>query len=174
MIYFAAATDGRIKIGVTDRDPAQRLKELSGSLPRPLDLLGVVEGDHRFERAIHSHLAEYCIVGEWFHDCEAVRRSVRNLVLGGPAAIRFVAALSEHHRERKARRLPQIDGPELDLFARGARLAFGEDAADELAYIGEVDIAVAQTWLDGKTIPPRAVRYALVAELAARVSVGAA
>lgn len=174
MIYFAATNDGRVKIGVTDRDPALRLKELSESLPRPLDLLGVVEGDHRFERAIHSHLAEYRIVGEWFQDCESVRRSVRNLVLGGHAAIRFVPTLSKHHREPKARREPQVYGPDLDLFVRGARLVFGEDAADELAQIGEVSVEVAELWLDGKTVPPLAVRYALVAVMATRVDLSAA
>lgn len=168
MIYFAAATDGRIKIGTTRRDVSERLRQIGQDFAQPLALIGSVDGNHRFERAIHAHLAEYRIAGEWFRDCDAVRRTIRNIVLAGGKAIGFRPApgvLSARPRRAASAALTQ-GGPDLDLFVRAARLAFGSDAIGQLAHIGEVDAAVAETWLDGHTVPPRAVRHALVAALA--------
>lgn len=88
MIYFAS-NDGRIKIGTTRGDIAERLKQIGAHLTTPVVLLGWIDGGHAFEHAIHLHLTEYRLQGEWFRDCEEVRRCVRNLLLGGSEAIGY-------------------------------------------------------------------------------------
>jgi hypothetical protein len=168
VIYFAAASDGRIKIGTTRRDVSDRLKQIGQDFAEPLALLGSIDGDHRFERAVHTYLREHRIAGEWFRDCAAVRRVVRNIVLGGGGAIGFHAPPKMPPARSRSTAVKPTQTPDLDLFVRGAKLVFGSDAVAELAHIGEVSVAVAETWLDGCTVPPRAVRMALVGVIASR------
>lgn len=69
MIYFAQAPDidlKPIKIGTTGR-VGPRIRAISSQIKSPLNLLGVMDGGHREEKALHrqfSHLRCYGV--EWF------------------------------------------------------------------------------------------------------------
>jgi hypothetical protein len=71
-VYFVQNGD-RIKIGHSV-DPGQRVLSLSLRLS---DILGVIEGNQRFERHLHQMFADYRIGDtEWFHDCQALREYI--------------------------------------------------------------------------------------------------
>lgn len=86
-IYFVECL-GRIKIGYS-ADLKGRMSTLATSAPDRLTLITTIEGSQQFERAIHKHLDEYRIKGEWFADCPAVRAAIERLVAEGPGAIGF-------------------------------------------------------------------------------------
>ncbi len=64
-LYFIAADDGPIKIGISG-DPAQRLRTLQTGYPHPLRLLAVVVGAAEQEPRYHERFAEHRLAGEWF------------------------------------------------------------------------------------------------------------
>jgi hypothetical protein len=57
-----------VKIGWTRRSPMERLHDLQGASPVPLEMIGVLPdkgvGD---ERSLHERFAAYRTLGEWFH-----------------------------------------------------------------------------------------------------------
>ncbi len=66
MIYFARATlTGLVKIGYTRGAPTKRLAAISTGAG-PLDLLATLEGEQRFEAALHERFASKRVHGEWF------------------------------------------------------------------------------------------------------------
>ena len=79
-IYFLEC-DGRIKIGFS-RNPDSRVRELATGAPAKLTFLGQVDGPISLETALHRHLRNYRVSGEWFRDCEQVREAMR-LALAG-------------------------------------------------------------------------------------------
>lgn len=44
---------------------------------QPMEMLGIVYGERDEEQEIHAALADHCMHGEWFADCEAVRDFIR-------------------------------------------------------------------------------------------------
>jgi hypothetical protein len=64
-IYFAARSDGLIKIG-TSSDPARRVQALSTGAGESLALVAVVDGGRARERALHERFADTRVHGEWF------------------------------------------------------------------------------------------------------------
>lgn len=67
MVYFIEAVGaGLVKIGFTDGDPTDRLKQLQTGCPHPLRLKGAVQGDARREKAYHAQFAHLREGGEWF------------------------------------------------------------------------------------------------------------
>lgn len=67
---YAADKNGRVKIGWS-KDPRKRMRQPD---LRQARLLKVRLGDRRDERAVFHRLAEFKLSGEWFSDCDAVRR----------------------------------------------------------------------------------------------------
>ncbi len=66
MVYFAQSTrGGLIKIG-TSLKLRERLHSLSKKRHEPLRVLGIIEGRHREERAVHDRFAHLRVEGEWF------------------------------------------------------------------------------------------------------------
>lgn len=68
-VYFAAGSEGPIKIGCTHRKPCQeRLPELKTMSPIPLRIIYKQPTPDRFgdEARIHEELAAYRQHGEWF------------------------------------------------------------------------------------------------------------
>ena len=74
IIYFV--TNGSaIKIGHTS-DLKKRLASIATGSAAPLKIICTIEGTPRHERAIHHDLAAFRLNGEWFRDCEEVRRAI--------------------------------------------------------------------------------------------------
>lgn len=74
MIYFIEATGaGLLKIGFTDRDPEQRLKELQTGCPHALRLLATQPGNQEIERAWHQEYGHLRTTGEWFRIDDRLR-----------------------------------------------------------------------------------------------------
>lgn len=76
MYTYAMLCGESVKVG-RSYNVLQRLKQLQTSNPRPISLLGVLEGDH--ERAIHVHLKNSGvrrITGEWFEYNEETRAAL--------------------------------------------------------------------------------------------------
>ena len=66
MIYFVqSGKKGPIKIGKSN-DPHERIGSLQISSSEPLTLLGVMDGDIKEEKNIHTKFLNYRIKGEWF------------------------------------------------------------------------------------------------------------
>jgi ORF6N domain len=72
--FLQAGKDGPIKIGST-RNLAVRIRTLMTMSPVPLQLLGVMKGDH--EESCHMQLGIYRIHGEWFTPAEPVLEFIR-------------------------------------------------------------------------------------------------
>lgn len=67
MIYFIEAVGaGLVKIGFTERDVEQRLKELQTGCPHKLRTLATMEGNATEEAELHLVLAHLRANGEWF------------------------------------------------------------------------------------------------------------
>ena len=64
MVYFVRRLDGLIKIGYTSNVQG-RMQQLFREF-RPLDLLLVLYGSMRTEKAHHRHFAALRATGEWF------------------------------------------------------------------------------------------------------------
>lgn len=65
VVYFIRASNGRIKIGVTD-DLKARFSALRSSSPCELEILVSVEGDELTEREMHERFKASRSHGEWF------------------------------------------------------------------------------------------------------------
>jgi Meiotically up-regulated gene 113 len=66
VIYFIqAGRYGPVKIGIS-KNPRKRLRALQVPNPKPLTLLGVMEGDSDTEKEVHREFRNSRIRGEWF------------------------------------------------------------------------------------------------------------
>src|SRR5688572_19771645 len=67
VIYFIEAVGaGLVKIGFTERDVQDRLRELQTASPHRLKLVASISGDINDESALHKSFAHLRQVGEWF------------------------------------------------------------------------------------------------------------
>jgi len=68
MIYFIqAGKNGPIKIGYTETNVHERLKQLQTACPYELKLLWCIEGSQQEESNIHDRFGYEKVRGEWFH-----------------------------------------------------------------------------------------------------------
>ncbi len=154
-VYFAAA-GGRIKIGTTTKKVTDRITAINSHLAKPLRVIGFIEGGNPVERAIHKHLRQWKLKGEWFQDCPEVRKEIDRIIVQGPRAIGFEGNKTLYNERSKAR-LPAGKPQSIGIFAR---MIWGERALVQLmAFTGE-DPAIITGWLDGSIDAPRLVRYA--------------
>lgn len=65
MIYVAWC-DGFCKIGYTNKDPAERIRELQNGSPHTISLAAIGIGDQRTEQSWHEIFADKRVRGEWF------------------------------------------------------------------------------------------------------------
>lgn len=79
-IYFVSAP-GRIKIGYTAQ-PDKRLASLQHVDMERLTTIGVAPGTMRIERKLHEMVGNFRIRGEWFRDCEEVRKLADDYLTG--------------------------------------------------------------------------------------------
>ncbi|WP_052149229.1 GIY-YIG nuclease family protein [Sphingomonas sp. Ant20] len=77
-VYFIAADDGPIKIGVA-KDPVKRLAALQVSYPTRLALLATTDGGFYQERRYHSRFEQHRLHGEWFRRCPAITSEIARL-----------------------------------------------------------------------------------------------
>lgn len=161
-VYFAAS-GGRIKIGTTSRSVGSRLKHISHSLPDELELIGRIPGDTRMERAVQRYLVEWNLKGEWFQDCEIVRRKIWQIIADGPEAlgIRPIVPCVE----TKDAPIPPKDEYKI-LFPGLVRLVWPNDPLRQLIAFTEYPEGECEKWLAGQEEPPRLVRYAFSAVVA--------
>lgn len=155
MIYFASS-GGRIKVGTSENVP-RRLAYINTHLEQPLTLIGTVSGGRVVERAILLHLQDHRLNGEWFKDCDEVRRKIRN----------FILADKNIGPEARAAQTPKPYKPEprtkeqyCAMFARLVRLIWPNDPLRELSKFSEFPEAQCLKWLNGEEVPPRLVRMA--------------
>lgn len=67
MVYFIEAVGaGLVKIGFTDGDPMDRLRQLQTGSAHPLRLRHSTTGTQARERSLHLHFAHLRESGEWF------------------------------------------------------------------------------------------------------------
>lgn len=161
-VYFASS-DGRIKIGTTTYGVPERLTQISAHLAVPLTLIGSIPGGLKLERAVQHHLKGFLIKGEWFRDCEDVRRVVTDLIKRGPkAAIGFVppraaaglvrgdleASCAEHRDENLSRMIKRI---------------WPTDTAQSMGEFLGLSVRLCQVFIDQEASAPRVVRLAVFA-----------
>jgi hypothetical protein len=85
-VYFMAASGtGHIKIGYSQKAPADRLKSLQTGSSHELTIVGLVRGTRREEQEYHRLFAELHVRGEWFRDEGALRRLLDGLLESVPA-----------------------------------------------------------------------------------------
>jgi T5orf172 domain len=110
VVYFADDGAGRIKIGVT-RNLHARKRSLSHEASA-LTLLGTIAGDRHTERAIHLHLSEHRLEGEWFADCGPVREVIATVLEHGLSFLNLKnsapSSTDEHYAELIADEARQI------------------------------------------------------------------
>mgnify|MGYP001017090111 CR=1 FL=1 len=67
MIYFIQSGDnGPIKIGHTEGHVVWRLRQIQHSSPYELVILGIEEGGHAYEQALHRRFKAHQFRNEWF------------------------------------------------------------------------------------------------------------
>lgn len=57
-----------------------RIKDLRKGSPVPLEFIGAVPGDVRYERELHERFAALRRRGEWFDDTEELRSAIAELL----------------------------------------------------------------------------------------------
>ena len=158
-VYFAAGA-GRIKIGTTRTGVERRVGAISSHLPEPLTVIGSVDGGLPYERAIQHHLAPYCLRGEWFQDCEAVRQTISRLIAQGPDAIGYDGIMFSS--ERKSFLSEDVQRPwNPAAFGRVIHLMWGKEAIANLAEFCEVSESEAALWIEDCSDMPRLTAMAL-------------
>ena len=81
-VYFLSC-DRLIKVGRAV-DVAKRIGALRVGHPTGVfQLLATIPGGKAEEKAIHTFLASHRVSGEWFSDCDVVRRTIQAIVSGG-------------------------------------------------------------------------------------------
>lgn len=86
---YALKAGAHYKFGFSAFPPA-RTKELQTGSPFTVQLLGSAPGDQRLEKMIHQTLCAFRARGEWFRDCESVRRVADAIVSGNTDAVESV------------------------------------------------------------------------------------
>lgn len=91
VVYFIraqlSANEHAVKIGVSDREPVHRLRQMQTGCPLELELLHSIPGTAKLERAIHQAFPGHLLRGEWFRsipdddDCP-IRNFVDRLIAG--------------------------------------------------------------------------------------------
>jgi hypothetical protein len=87
MVYFMQSLD-KIKVGYTSNNPTNRKRSMETGNPHGIVLIGTVNGTREHEEKIHKQLQKYCVRGEWFRDCEAVRDYV-HAVLSNKKVVKY-------------------------------------------------------------------------------------
>ena len=87
MIYFIQSLD-KIKIGYTSNNVMERKRGMETGNPHGMIVIGLVDGDKTHEHKIHSALDEYCAFGEWFFDCNEVRKYISD-ILNGKKVVKY-------------------------------------------------------------------------------------
>ena len=80
LVYFIQSADGHVKIGWA-KSPSSRLREIQVGSPHRLRLVAVMRGGRQVEAALHSMLAEFRTLGEWFAPSPKVLECVRQVRL---------------------------------------------------------------------------------------------
>lgn len=65
-VYFIGGDFDRVKIGYTNRDPEERLRDLQVGCPVPLRVLASFAADQCTEGQLHSLFEDSWSHGEWF------------------------------------------------------------------------------------------------------------
>ena len=97
MIYFIQSLD-MIKVGYTT-NINERSKALMVGNPHGLIVIGTVKGIKEHETMIHNKLAKYRVSGEWFKNCEFVRRYINDL-LNRKIKLKYKAMVGMHSNTR--------------------------------------------------------------------------
>ena len=68
MVYFIRVPDGPVKVGYTNRNVKERLKELQAASPYPLELIGTIAGGQQSEQCVHRMFSGWRSQGgrEWY------------------------------------------------------------------------------------------------------------
>lgn len=70
-VYVALArAAGAFKVGFAERDPEQRVRDLTTGSPEPLEFVEAIEAEKSLESTIHAALRAYAVHGEWFTICD--------------------------------------------------------------------------------------------------------
>lgn len=80
-VYAVRQPNGLIKIGYT-ATPEKRIRNLETQGGFSVEILAVVDGTRKIERALHQMLDEHRVEGEWFADCDEVRSAIEDLRAG--------------------------------------------------------------------------------------------
>lgn len=91
---YVGERDGRLKIGIAV-DVPMRMLTLKASL------LAAIPGDYRTERALHHQFDHLRIEGEWYTDCEELRRWIGTLPPYGDLPTVHRSALYSRRDARK-------------------------------------------------------------------------
>lgn len=85
-VYFISDGGKSIKIGFST-DVATRFGSIATMSPVALSLIGAVPGTRPQEQALHRELAAFRLNGEWFQDCQDVRRRIDEVLRDGLPAL---------------------------------------------------------------------------------------
>lgn len=93
MVYFIKSYCNKyIKIGTTS-NLKRRMIELQAANPKPLTLLGTIEGSFDTEATLHLIFAKYRVQGEWFRssgELKALQKILSNRGQGYPTEVKNV------------------------------------------------------------------------------------
>jgi hypothetical protein len=77
--YVTTAESGRVKIGFTRNNPAQRMKELETGSPFELCVIACEPGSERDERDLHNRFFRDRLHGEWFTLSPELKEHIREV-----------------------------------------------------------------------------------------------
>ncbi len=91
-IYFlrCESEPAFIKIGCS-LYPPRRQEALGALLPFEMTFLAEIEGNPCLEAALHRHLSDHRVKGEWFQDCEPVRAVIADVLAGTFDATKLIS-----------------------------------------------------------------------------------
>lgn len=81
MIYFIKSESGHVKIGYTEDDVGQRLYSLQCGCPFKLNILKIINGSRKHEKAIHKIFKENKTQNEWFKLSPNLEKFIDNPLL---------------------------------------------------------------------------------------------
>ncbi len=85
VVYFARASDGRIKIG-TSRTPSKRRNSLASDSGMDVRILATTPGSYARERELHAQFAAHRLRGEWFAPAPELLAFIETLKAAGAEA----------------------------------------------------------------------------------------
>lgn len=121
MIYFVKSAGGLVKIGLS-ANPRRRLVKMRADSSEVLELLVIIDGGPKDEKALHAQFSHLRVRGEWFNDDGAIGKLVGQLIKGG-------AEVPSPTKERSYK--PGRDGrpSHRDLRALGLSQAYASELA---------------------------------------------